>query len=598
VRFYRIAERKVAEMSKRGIVCYVSSFSFLMEPTFVVMRQRLIAEFDTITIDCMNGDSRSTGKRTPAGDPDPSLFSTAYNREGIQAGTAICLLAKGAQQRDAPVQYRDFWGSEKRSLLLDALANDAQFPYKTITPTVANRYSLIPHESVADSTKWPELSDLCAVPPFLGLNENRRFGLIDVDSAALALRMRAYFDPSVSDAGITALHKGLMSDAVGYVAAETRGRLLGESEFDDKQVQPMTFRPFDNRWFYCERRANLWNRSRPELLDQTWVGNEFLYVRCHAPRADDGTPAFYGRTIADQHALHKDAYLIPFRIRQTNNERRASAQNALFSDAPSAAPDEPNVSSLARDYLTRLGIDLSNGAEIFNHALAIMYSPRYVVENADAIRFGWPRIPLPESADTFLLSATLGRNVAAVIAADSVLEVTPLRCGAFTSLRRDGKLRIEDGDLKVTAGWGHVGKNGATMPGSGRIRQRPFDSSERQAFDDAATGVGPSREGLRRLAGDECVDVYLNDWTCWKGVPLRVWRYTVGGYQILKKWLSYRDEEIIKRPLTKLEARQFGQIATRIAMLALLEPDLDENYVRCSGDAVAWKRVERAKGEG
>jgi hypothetical protein len=36
-------------------------------------------------------------------------------------------------------------------------------------------------------------------------------------------------------------------------------------------------------------------------------------------------------------------------------------------------------------------------------------------------------------------------------------------------------------------------------------------------------------------------DVYLNDVAYWKGIPARVWDYTIGGYQVIKKWLSYRD---------------------------------------------------------
>jgi len=36
-----------------------------------------------------------------------------------------------------------------------------------------------------------------------------------------------------------------------------------------------------------------------------------------------------------------------------------------------------------------------------------------------------------------------------------------------------------------------------------------------------------------------------------------VWEYTTLGYQVLKKWLSYRDARVLKRPLTNEEAREF-----------------------------------------
>ena len=81
MRFFRIAERKIAERTGQGIVCFISNFSYLSDPSFVVMRQRFLREFDTLWFDCLNGDSRETGKLIPEGKPDPSVFSTETNRE-------------------------------------------------------------------------------------------------------------------------------------------------------------------------------------------------------------------------------------------------------------------------------------------------------------------------------------------------------------------------------------------------------------------------------------------------------------------------------------------------------------------------------------
>ena len=55
------------------------------------MRERFLEAFDRIWIDCLNGDKYKTGKTTPDGKPDPSVFSTPQNREGIQVGTAIAI---------------------------------------------------------------------------------------------------------------------------------------------------------------------------------------------------------------------------------------------------------------------------------------------------------------------------------------------------------------------------------------------------------------------------------------------------------------------------------------------------------------------------
>ena len=79
-----VGKRGIAERSGRGVVCFISNFSWLGDASFVVMRQRLLQEFDAIWIDNLNGDSRETGKQTPEGKPDPSIFSTEQNREGIR----------------------------------------------------------------------------------------------------------------------------------------------------------------------------------------------------------------------------------------------------------------------------------------------------------------------------------------------------------------------------------------------------------------------------------------------------------------------------------------------------------------------------------
>jgi predicted helicase len=76
VRFFRMAERRIAEQTGRGVVCFISNYSWLDGLSFTGMRERYLDAFDTITIDSLNGDKYKTGKVTPDGQPDPSVFST------------------------------------------------------------------------------------------------------------------------------------------------------------------------------------------------------------------------------------------------------------------------------------------------------------------------------------------------------------------------------------------------------------------------------------------------------------------------------------------------------------------------------------------
>jgi hypothetical protein len=99
------------------------------------------------------------------------------------------------------------------------------------------------------------------------------------------------------------------------------------------------------------------------------------------------------------------------------------------------------------------------------------------------------------------------------------------------------------------------------MPGKGKLATRILEA-------------GPDY----KLPWFEFHDVYLNESACWKDIPAPVWDYTIGGYQVIKKWLSYREYGLLGRPLTPDEAREVTHMARRIAALILLQPELDKNY--------------------
>ncbi len=65
-------------------------------------------------------------------------------------------------------------------------------------------------------------------------------------------------------------------------------------------------------------------------------------------------------------------------------------------------------------------------------------------------------------------------------------------------------------------------------------------------------GTRPRLEGMtakevRRRLGEKTCDVYLNGRAYWRNIPEHVWRYYIGGYQVIKKWLSYREHGVLGR---------------------------------------------------
>jgi hypothetical protein len=253
---------------------------------------------------------------------------------------------------------------------------------------------------------------------------------------------------------------------------------------------------------------------------------------------------------------------------------------------------EGNLSQKAIAYLSSIGIgteglrERNTASLIWLHVLAIGYSPLYLSENADGIRQDWPRIPLPASPEQFRASAVLGKQLADLL--DTEMSVQGVTAGVLrhelrgvASLSRiDGKPLEESEDLLVTAGWGHAGKEGVTMPGRGKLVSRERTAKEQLELARGLAELGISQdEALARL-GSTVVDVCLNDRCAWKNVPEKVWELYIGGYQVMKKWLSYRENSFLKRPLTSDEAEEVKAMARRLTALCLLQPELDANYVK------------------
>jgi hypothetical protein len=67
-----------------------------------------------------------------------------------------------------------------------------------------------------------------------------------------------------------------------------------------------------------------------------------------------------------------------------------------------------------------------------------------------------------------------------------------------------------------------------------------------------------------------------------------VWEFFIGGYQVIKKWLSYREIEFLGRPLTVMEANEVTAMIRRLSALCLMQPELDANYVKIKAASYLW----------
>ena len=573
VRFFRMAERRIAEKTGQGVVCFISNYSWLDGLSFTGMRERYLEAFDAIRIDCLNGDKYKTGKVSPDGSPDPSIFSTEGDPVGIQVGTAIAMLVRKTDHAPAEaVGFRHLWGQAKPAELTATAEAEPNALYEGVKPVLPLGLPFVQTAVSEGWFDWPSLPELFPVS-FPGVKTSRDGFLVDVDLDRLKARIADYFDAGLSHEAMARRYPGAMKTTARFDARAVRDALLKRGGPEEAGFVRYAYRPFDIRWLYWEAETKLLDEKRADYRPQVFEGNVWLEAREREAKEDfsRGTLVHH---LADNFGNGLSSFF-PMWLRE-DGVVKANLKQAKYAG-------EKTV----QDYLDRLGLGVE---DLFYHVLAVLHDPAYRQANAGALRMEWPRIPLPGwptpgsagilpaagAADALAQSADRGRELARLLDPDTpVAGVTQTRlrpemAAIAVPATTDGDNMTGD-DFAVTAGWGHFGTGDAVMPGQGRIVERAYTADER------ATLIGAGHASP--LRGHTTLDVYLNGNAYWRNVPAAVWNYRLGGYQVLKKWLSYREQKILERKLTIDEIREFTYIARRIGgIVELMNPDNEQSF--------------------
>jgi len=312
-----------------------------------------------------------------------------------------------------------------------------------------------------------------------------------------------------------------------------------------------------------------------------------------AAKEDEGAPFYFARGLSDDHLLAPDAVCFPIRLKSISTRKATPDQPALFGEE-NEGKITANLSDKARVYLTELGIvdldaDANKAGLIWLHTLAVGYSPAYLSENVDGIQGNWPRVPLPNDSGLLHNSAALGRKVSALL--DTEKGVAGITSSTIRpEIRVIGVPTGNTQNRAITVGWGHPGKDGITMPGRGRQVNREYHPTEWASIEAGITAQNLTLDAARQRLGSTTCDIYLNDTTYWENIPIKVWEYTIGSYQVIKKWLSYREQGLLRRPLSSDEVLEVTNMARRIAAILLLEPQLDANYRAVKQAVYSWPK--------
>lgn len=581
IRFFRIAEKSIGEKATFGVVSFISNSSYLTGRSHPIMRESLLSAFHKVWIDNLHGN-RLASERTPSGASCETIFSMQETGgAGIKVGTTVTTMCKTGRTRGqiADVYVRDFWGraDEKRAALLESLSLDSWSdehkraaaasdpgprPYVRFTPTAARGWRLTNASSSAGYEDWPALDEVFPTS-WQGINPNRGLSgsIIDTDRATLAHRMQTYFDRDISFDEIARAYPELAAKRARYDPKRMRDGLLRASQYADDHVVPYLLFPFDVRWIYYEPDAKLLNERRQEIWDNR-TANEFLVAVPQARRPSEVLPIL-ATTLFDLHLHDRGSVGFPADVQ---------APRDLLS--PNAGKRIANLNENVQRALQRTwhieGSDLDLGKslcrELFRLVLVMTHAPDFINDHRDHLTHDFARVPIPRSRELFDAIVADGHIMATLLnptaSAEDVL-------GTIL-----GEHRPELGVLAAT-------DQTPIKPEQLRITQSYY---------------GPSRGSWRpthQLAdnwpaewGIATGDLYLNERVRFRNIPENVWRFELGGYPVLKKWLGYRQaNQRDDMPLTLAEVSEFRQVIHRIAAILRFHTTLNGRYRDAAADA-------------
>ena len=279
-------------------------------------------------------------------------------------------------------------------------------------------------------------------------------------------------------------------------------------------IVPIRYRPFDTRFTYYTGKSKGFHTHPAPVISPHLLGKENVALCvCRVIKS----PIW-------QYALVTDKITEKCYISNRTSESGYVFPLYLYPDSEGLALETERSLNFKPAFLTALSETLGlpqippsklpegiAPEEILGYIYAVLYSPTYRERYYEFLKYDFPRIPLPQDIDHFRKLAALGQSL---ISWHLLKDVKIPRRHRFEG-KGDGvvsKVRYEDGNVWINA------------------------------------------------------TEYFTD------VPVAVWKYEIGAYQVCEKWLKDRKE----KRLSHAEVRQYRGILVAIAETLRVMGKIDE----------------------
>ncbi len=509
VKFLRFAQWKI-ESAGSGIVGMITNHSYLDNPTFRGMRQSLMKTFDEIYILDLHGNSLKKEK-TPDGGKDENIFD-------IRQGVAIAIFVKNQRAKKTKVFHRDLYGLRQEKYDWLSKNKFSKANYKKINPQTPY-YFLVKRETdrIRKYLKWKKINEIFPVNS-VGIVTARDELTIKWTEQEM---WRTVLNFSKLDPELARQTYNLGTDARDWKVEFAQKDLMASGP-SKENIKPVLYRPFDVRFtYYTGKSRGFLCMPRSDVMHNMLDGDNLGLITHKREELDIPWSHALITSFISEHGVlsskttsyHFPLYIYP---EQKNTSKTAGGSSVMMVFEPQSVYGiKPNITPAIIERLEQTYGKEPSPENILYYIYAVLYSNIYRETYGEFLKIDFPRVPFTADYKIFMKLSKYGKKLA---------------------------------DL-------HLQKN--------PLLERPVAKYQ-------GTGTNDRIESIVYVDNER--RIYINSDKYFENVSLETWKYHIGGYQVLKKYLKDRKGK------TMDNAPLFCRIVTALSKSIEIQKKIDEIY--------------------
>jgi len=484
VKFIRFAQDKM-DKAEHGIVGIITNHSFLDNLTFRGMRQSLMNTFDQLYFIDLHGNAKKKEK-TPDGEKDQNVFD-------IEQGVCISFFIKKNGLKKG-IFHADFWGDRETKFSICKNSNFETVDFTELKPN-SPFYLFVPQNQDIRAVyeKFWSVKDIFEI---------NNVGIVTSNDTLLIAENKKELEKKFFEVKNSPLFELKKKYNLSENFFNSRKNVFEQLSISKLEIREINYRPFDKRVIWWN--TDLIERSRENIMKH-FEKNNIGLISVRQVAEGIFNHAFVTNILINYRVTLSNkggAYLFPL-YRYNGGGTNGNNSNYLFKEEDK----KDNFTEQFRKFIkTKYKLNKANLSqysdyeptpeEIFHYIYAILHSPTFREKYAEFLKMDFPRIPFTENLHVFQNLSGLGKELVDVHLQKNKLQIVEY-------------------------------KNIGNFKGEGNpVVMKPDFRTEKS-----------ENETHNRL--------YINQTHYFESVPACVYNFTIGGYQVLDKYIKDRKNRTL-----------------------------------------------------